>query len=89
MLHLQLYYSFRRFPSVIFSKSTKLNPLGRWTMKRRSALNTYLASLDHEDGTLNGVQYCRETSKKLVSYPERNYEEIDLFSEYVLSQDRL
>ena len=66
MLHLQLYYSLRRFPSALFSKTIELNPLGRWTMKRPHSINTYLASLDHEDGTLNGVQYCRKTSKSLL-----------------------
>lgn len=51
MLHLQLYYSLKRFPSALFSKTIDLNPLGRWTMKRHHSINTYLASLDHEDGT--------------------------------------
>ncbi len=94
MLHLQLYYSLKRFPSALFSKTIELNPLGRWTMKRPHSINTYLASLDHEDGTLNGVRYCRKTSKSLLrssssSSSRTTNNRIDSLYEFILTQDRL
>lgn len=89
MFHLQLYYSLRHLPFMIFSKANELNPLGRWTMRRPDVINTYLASLDHEDGTLNGVQYCRKTTKKLLSESKKNSNNVDSFSEFILTQERL
>ena len=68
MLHWHIYYSFKRLPYAFLSKSTEaMNPLGRWTIRRTEAINTYLASLDHENGSVKGVRYCKTTSKKLLS----------------------
>lgn len=92
MLHLQIYYSMKQLPSVIFLKSKQINPLGRWQIKRNDILNSYWASFDYNNGSHGSIKYCKKTTDNILNgkhetINKKNYD--DWFYELLLNEHKL